>query len=115
MKRVVLGLIAALAITGCDSNDSCDQEPVSKRLTIETPTDPALQLRVSSCEVDIDACKALCELALERVNIATFAVNACKVGFSGARVLMDVEYTPSNSNCFFGEGDDVVFANGGVK
>lgn len=115
MKRVVLGVLLAAAVAGCDNNnDSCDQAPVSKRVTIETPTDPALQLRVSSCEVDIDACKALCELALERLNIATFGVTSCKVGFSGDRVLMDVDYTPSDSNCFFG-GGDVAFANGGAK
>ncbi len=114
MKRVVLGVLLAAAVAGCNSNDSCDTRPVSKRVTIETPTDPALQLRVSSCEVDIDACKALCELALERLNISSFGVTSCKVGFAGARVLMDVDYTPTNPNCFFGEGD-VAFANGGVK
>jgi hypothetical protein len=114
MKRVVLGVLLAAAVAGCNSSDSCDQEPVSKRVTIETPTDPALQLRVSSCEVDVDACKALCELALERLNIATLGVASCKVGFAGARVLMDVEYTPSDGSCFFG-GGDVAFANGGVK
>lgn len=112
MKRVVLGLL--LALGACSDNDSCEQDPVSKRLTVETPADPALQLRVSSCQVDIDACPALCELALERVQIPSLRVNACKVGFAGSKVLLDVDYTPTSSECFFGE-PDVVFANGGPR
>ena len=101
MRAPLFLLLATLA--GCDSHDDCSSEPVEKRLTIETPTDPALDLRVESCRVDVDACPALCELALERVKLGTFGVNSCKVGFAGAVVLMDVNYTPTNPNCFFGE------------
>lgn len=117
MKRVAVVVgAAAIAVAGCSSNsNSCDTQPVSRRLTIETPTDPALQLRVESCRVDVDACRALCDLALERVQIQTFGVDTCKVGFADTKVLMDVVYTPIQDGCFFpGEGD-VVFANGGPR
>jgi outer membrane murein-binding lipoprotein Lpp len=107
MKLIVAATIAALSIAGCSSNDDCAQEQVSKRLTINEPADPALQLSVDSCRVDVDACPSLCALALERVKIQSFGVNGCKVGFADAKVLMDVDYTPTSSNCFFGVGDDI--------
>lgn len=104
-------LLLALIAAGCDSNGGdCTSDPVEKRLTIDTPADPALQLRVESCRVDVDACPSLCALALERVQLPTFNVNSCKVGFAGAVVLMDVNYTPTNPNCFF--GDDVAQPGG---
>ena len=104
LMRSVHRIVIALAMAGCGSDDNtCFDDPVEKRLTIETPADPALQLRVDSCEVDVDACPALCSLALERINLPAAAVNSCKVGFAGAKVLMDVNYTPTNDNCFFGD------------
>ena len=106
LMRTVHAVLIVAAMTGCGSDDNeCFDDPVEKRLTIETPTDPALQLRIDSCEVDVDACPALCSLALERISLPAAAVNSCKVGFAGAKVLMDVYYTPTNDNCFF--GDDV--------
>jgi hypothetical protein len=117
MRSVFCLLVIGLPLSaGCDTDnrDECSSTQVEKRLTVETPADPALQLRVESCRVDVDACPSLCELALARVNIGTFGVNACTVGFAGATVYMDVDYNATNPNCeFFGEGDIAVPQQGG--
>jgi hypothetical protein len=107
MSRPVHGLILLLAVplSACGSSYDCDGTPVDKQLTIATPADPPLQLRVESCRVDIDACPALCSLAMERAQIH-YSPESCEVGFAGDTVRMKVHYTSyDNSNCFF--GDDV--------
>lgn len=107
VHRVVVITLAVVPLSAACGNDHDDCSPtaVSKRLEVEVPADPALQLRVDSCRVDADACPALCELALQRVNVGSFGVNSCRVGFAGDVVLMDVDYTQQDPNCFFG-GDD---------
>jgi hypothetical protein len=99
----ILALAVLPSLAACESGggDDCTPTEVSKRLTIETPTDPALELRINSCRVDIDACPQLCELALERVNIGTFGVTRCTVGFADDAVLMDVDYNVTPSECQF--------------
>ncbi|MBA2541224.1 MAG: hypothetical protein H0V17_16400 [Deltaproteobacteria bacterium] len=106
-------VLAVPWLAACDDSDDfdCSGSQVQKRLEVETPSDPAMEFKIASCKVDVDACPALCTLALERIGIGAFGVTTCTVGFAGDTVLMDVDYTVSNPNCFF--GDDFSQPTGG--
>ncbi len=103
MIRLFLPLLAASSGACGDSSNNCSGTPTEKQLTVETPTDPSLQLKVDSCRVDVDACPALCAMAMQRTQI-TFPPDSCTVGFEGEAVHMKVLYTAYAGNCFFGDG-----------
>ena len=86
MRFLVLGLLAACGNVGGD----CQQE-VQKTLTISTPADPPLQLKVEQCEVDVDACPALCTLAAQRANLSV-TPETCDVHFNTSEVQLDIKY-----------------------
>ena len=83
---LVLALLAACGDVGGD----CQQE-VTKTLTIQTPADPPLQLRVEQCQVDVDACPQLCTLAAQRANLSV-TPESCDVKFSTTEVQLDIKY-----------------------
>jgi hypothetical protein len=62
---------------------------------IETPAEPPLPARVDSCRVDVDACLALCNMALERAGAGASA-SECKVTFEGSPANVEVGYYISN-------------------
>ncbi len=110
MVRQLLLVVAVLpASAACgESYDDCSGTQVEKRVTVTTPADPPLQLKVDSCRVDVDACPALCAMAMSRVQANTpvdFPIDSCTVGFAADEVIMQVRYTNYGDNCFF--GDDV--------
>jgi hypothetical protein len=57
---------------------------VAKSFSFETPTDPALDLRVESCRVDAFACADLCRMLMARSGLST--PSTCAVTFDGDRV-----------------------------
>jgi len=116
MSRRHLGVLLLFGVVplsaGCGNNyDDCSGTPVEKKMTVETPADPPLQLKVESCRVDVDACPALCAEAMLRAHI-NYSPDSCDVGFAGDTVHMHVRYTSyDNNNCFF--ADDVAPQPGG--
>ena len=113
MRRLlVCGFVGAvlLPFAACGSSYDCEGTSVEKKLTVDTPADPSLQLKVDSCRVDVDACPALCQLAMKRVSI-DYNPDSCDVGFAGDTVHMTVRYTAYPNDCFF--GDDVAPTAGG--
>jgi hypothetical protein len=86
VRTLVLVLLSACGNVGGD----CQQE-VTKQLTISTPADAPLQLRVDQCQVDVDACPALCSLAAQRANL-TQTPQSCDVKFGATEVELDIKY-----------------------
>lgn len=111
MVRQLLFVAAVLPATAAcdDSNGDCSGTQVEKKLTVTTPADPPLQLKVDSCRVDVDACPALCALAMQRTQIG-YPVDTCSVGFTADEVVMNVRYTVYGNDCFF--ADDVATPGG---
>src|SRR5262245_8095635 len=109
MRRLLFALIALPACG--DHYEDCSGHSVEKKLTVDLPTDPSLQLKVDSCRVDVDACPALCAMALQRTQI-DYTPDTCTVGFAGDEVIMKVVYTAYTSECQF-VGDDVAPTPGG--
>src|SRR4051812_906716 len=100
MRRLVFAMLIALPACGGDHYDDCSGHSVDKKLTINLPTDPSLQLKVESCRVDVDACPSLCAMAMQRTAI-NYIPDACTVGFTGDEVSMKVTYTAFTNECQF--------------
>jgi hypothetical protein len=97
LREVLYGIVAiGLPSSGClvtdlvTSNDDC-VEVVHKSLHIEEPADPPMQLRIDSCRLDVDACRELCIMAMQRADIGA-APSACEVTFLGNDVTAEVAY-----------------------
>src|SRR5512138_2830778 len=104
-QLLLLGaVLPASAACGDSGGGDCSGTAVEKKLTVTTPADPPLQLKVDSCRVDVDACPALCTMAMERTQIG-YPVETCTVGFTADEVVMTVRYTVYGNDCFF--ADDV--------
>lgn len=122
VPRLVLAGLVSVTATGClieaflpSSGGDCTTQ-VDKTISLQTPADPPMDLRVESCRVDVDACPALCSLAMSRANIQN-APTACKAEFQGDTVDLKVSYIVQGSgpNC---PVEDFAPANagaGGVK
>ena len=82
----LLVLLSACGNVGGD----CSQE-ITKTLTINTPADPPLQLKVDQCKVDVDACPPLCALAAQRADL-TQSPESCDVKFNDTEVQLDIKY-----------------------
>ncbi len=82
-------LLVLLAACGNIGGD-CTQQ-VTKTLTINTPADPSLQLKVDQCQVDVDACPPLCALAAQRADL-TQTPTSCDVKFSDTEVQLAITY-----------------------
>lgn len=65
--------------------------PMDATLTISTPADPSMELRIQSCRLDVDACPDLCALAMSRNGISS-APETCSVTFESSEVTAKVTY-----------------------
>jgi hypothetical protein len=89
-KVVLAGLPVAMGACFVDEPDC--YETVQRSLTAMIPADPQLQMRIDSCRVDVDACNALCTLALARAREPAPQSFRCDVEFLGDVVSMVVSY-----------------------
>jgi hypothetical protein len=85
-------LLATLMLAACGNVGGDCMQQVTKTLSIATPADPPLQLRVDQCRVDVDACSDLCSLAVQRANLSV-PLDTCSVKFLGdSEVQLDIKY-----------------------
>ncbi|MEO8700244.1 MAG: hypothetical protein ABI867_09375 [Kofleriaceae bacterium] len=78
----------------------------TQRLHVE-PVDEPLRLTMESCRLDVDACPALCTLALGRYGISGAVTQSCTVSFGDDHATLFVKYTKDTGQCGF--ADDVAF------
>lgn len=107
LRKILQNVVVAglpLATGGCVDQllgtDHC-YERFETRLTVMTPADPPMQFRIDRCRIDVDACRELCALAMERANEGAPPHYACDVEFRGDVVSMVVSYEISKGgfNC----------------
>ena len=92
---VLAGVPAGAGLAGCD-DDVC-VDTFHRTWTLQVPADPPLQLRIEACRLDVDACYALCEMAMERAGIGD-APTACDVDFVGDHVDVAVAWERGTSH-----------------
>lgn len=132
--RVTYLLLAAGLVTGCDAGSlltgSDCTESVDQTIDVDSPAQPAVQLKIDSCRLDIDACGTLCTRVMADHNLGggmpftdlpgtgapgfpdtTFVPwTKCVVSFEGGTTHVEVAFNQFNGgpNCpQFGEGDGV--------
>jgi hypothetical protein len=90
---VLVGLPASQV--GCGVFDECVE---SRRRTVDVgiPAEPEMQFRIDRCDIDVETCPALCELAMERALGLTPDITACQVTVLDDRALVDVTYNHYN-------------------
>ena len=116
-------LLVAGLVTGCDTSlltGSDCTENVDKTIDVDNPV-PAVQLKIESCRVDVDACGALCTRVMADNNLGggipigpttggdfpgapggTFVpYTKCVVSFEGSTTHVEVAYDVFNGgpNC----------------
>ncbi len=97
LARSILGPAIVLAAipfaSGClDAKGSSDcLEHVQRTLHVSTPADPPMQFRIDRCLVDVDACRDVCALALQRAEIFATPLD-CRTQFSSDDVQLRVTY-----------------------
>lgn len=95
LQQIVLaGLAVSLASCADGAGDRCT-DPAEQTFKLETPADPPLQFRIDGCRVDVDACDALCALALDRAGLNdghTAGITSCNVEFRADAVSVKVGY-----------------------
>ena len=105
-------MLLALSSTGCliddlvgakgvDNNNDCETR-FTRRLRVE-PKDASLKLKLESCRIDIDACPALCNLALLRVGEPGGVSESCNVNFTDSSAILYVTYAKDNGQCAFAD------------
>jgi len=72
------GVSLSLASCVFDEHHADCVEVGAQTFRLDMPADPALQLRIDSCHVDVDACEALCSMALGRAGLVA-ELTSCKV------------------------------------
>ena len=124
-------LVALVLAAGCDTLTGKDcTETVDQTIDVQSPAQPAMELKVDSCRVDVDACGALCIKVMADNNINPnsggevvpgtggapgFPTNTlppipytkCAVTFEGATTHVEIGYVNYNGgpNCpQFAEG-----------
>ncbi len=76
--------------------DECYRD-IAKSFTVDTPAEPALQLRVESCRLDADACMELCRILMTRAQLP--GPSTCDVEFQGDEVHVATGYRESTNLC----------------
>lgn len=87
---VLAGLPAGATVAGCATDDPCI-DTLYRTFRYAPPTDAALHLKIESCRLDVGACQALCQAAMERAGLGGLPT-ACAVTFDGDRVDVAVAY-----------------------
>lgn len=77
-QAVFAGVSLSLASCVFDEHHADCVEVGAQTFRLDMPADPALQLRIDSCHVDVDACEALCSMALRRAGLVG-ELTSCKV------------------------------------
>ena len=105
---VIAGLpvIAAGFVESVIDTDCIDTLERSYRF--ETPADPPLQFRIDRCRLDVDVCKELCQLAIERDSVDS-EPSRCHVSFGGSGVSVDVSFEVFTSGDGCSRGGDPTF------
>ena len=98
LRRVMLevGLLGLASAGACGPDsagpDASCEETVHRTFEIATPADAPLQLRIDSCRLDVDACRALCAMMMMRSQLGSNPTS-CDVEFRPATVAATATYT----------------------
>lgn len=79
------------------TSESCNDSASHATITANEPYEPALELKIEDCRVDIDACADLCSYELSKAGIAQVQVNSCSVTFDGGTTTSKVSYAGFNA------------------
>lgn len=90
LQSIVLATLPTACVGNVDSTSECTRTVV-KDFSFETPSDPPLDLRVESCRLDADACRALCDMVMRRAGLQS--PQDCAVRFQGSTVLATTSYS----------------------
>jgi hypothetical protein len=94
LQSIVLATLPAACMGPFDGGDECDTTVV-RSFDFEVPSDPPLDLRVESCRLDADACRALCDLLVQRAGVPG---GSCTVTFEGDAVHAVSSFTEHSSS-----------------
>lgn len=97
MRRILW--IAVAAASGCAVDpipvgDSCVDHH-EETIEIQTPADPPMELRIESCQLDLDACQAVCDMAMSRHGISETSTS-CGIAFEPLSIAVHVAYDTDN-------------------
>ncbi|HTL36443.1 MAG TPA: ferritin-like domain-containing protein [Kofleriaceae bacterium] len=88
------------ALPGSGDDTECERT-VSHEFDVDLPSDPPLDLRVESCRMDADVCKAVCDLLVSR---AGFPGGTCVVTFSADSAHAATSYTERIDSPYCNQG-----------
>jgi hypothetical protein len=96
---VVVGLPAVAAASGCGVFEDCESTYL-RHFEIDAPADAETQFMIDRCEVDVEQCRALCELMMTRAALGG-SLDECVVQIDPDATRIDLSYVVFNggSDC----------------
>ena len=93
LLQILIAGLPALMAGGCVEAviDTDCVDTVDRSFEFQTPAEATLQFSINGCRVDVEACPALCQVAME-LNHIDDTPTRCKVSFDGDTVDVKVWY-----------------------